>query len=132
VASTELTEPELSDAELAEYRRGIEHWNAEEFFECHEVLEELWLHAGDERRFYQGLIQAAAGFYKVQLESQGRGVSLLQTAVAKLRLYPERYLGLDVRRLVEELDQRRALLEQSLERRAPVPEIEFPKINLEL
>jgi hypothetical protein len=131
VATSELSEPHLSEEEMDRFRLGIEHWNAEEFFECHEVLEELWLRAGDERRFYQGLIQAAAGFYKVQLRSQGRGVSLLQTAIAKLRTYPERYLGLDVRRLVGELHRRLEVLEESLESAKPLPCIEFPRIELE-
>ena len=132
MASTEITEPELSEEDAEQYRRGIDLWNAEEFFECHEVLEELWLHAGDERRFYQGLIQAAAGFYKVQLESQGRGVSLLTTAIEKLNLYPDQYLGLDLRRLIGELRNRLALLEGSLQRKEAVPEVEFPRIQLEL
>jgi predicted metal-dependent hydrolase len=127
-----IIEPILNEAKSELYRRGIEHWNAEEFFECHEVLEELWLHAGDERKFYQGLIQAAAGFYKVQLESQGRGVSLLETAIEKLSLYPERYLGVDVRRLIRELRNRLEPLEGSLSRREPMPDIDFPRIALEL
>lgn len=132
MASSELTEPQLSDEDLEQYRKAVEHWNSEEFFECHEVLEELWLHAGDERRFYQGLIQAAAGFYKVQLESRGRGVSLLQTAIAKLKLYPDRYLGLDVHGLLEQLGERLRLLESSLERGEPIPQFEFPRLAPEL
>jgi predicted metal-dependent hydrolase len=132
VASTELTEPNLSEEDLENYRHGVALWTAHEFFECHEVFEEMWLRAGDERRFYQGIIQAAAGFYKVQLESRGRGVSLLQTAIAKLTLYPERYLGLDVHALIRELTERLRVLEQSLERNEPLPDIDFPRIELEL
>jgi hypothetical protein len=37
-------------------------FNAGDYFEAHEVWEDLWAEAhGDQRRFYQGLIQAAVG-----------------------------------------------------------------------
>ena len=39
------------------YLQGLRLFNDEEFFERHEVLEELWTETQDERRkFYQGLI----------------------------------------------------------------------------
>ena len=44
----------------AQYLEGLRLFNAEDFFESHEVLEELWSETQDERKkFYQGLIQAA-------------------------------------------------------------------------
>jgi hypothetical protein len=44
------------------YLAGILLFNAGDFFEAHEVWEDLWAEAhGDERRFFQGLIQAAVG-----------------------------------------------------------------------
>src|SRR6476619_5464854 len=42
------------------YLEGIEHFNKCDFFEAHEVWEELWADTqGPPRRFYQGLIQVA-------------------------------------------------------------------------
>ncbi|RPI90539.1 MAG: DUF309 domain-containing protein, partial [Planctomycetaceae bacterium] len=44
----------------AQYLEGLRLFNAEDFFESHEVLEDLWSETEDERKkFYQGLIQAA-------------------------------------------------------------------------
>jgi uncharacterized protein len=44
------------------YLAGVVLFNAGDFFEAHEVWEDLWAeNHGDERRFYQGLIQAAVG-----------------------------------------------------------------------
>ena len=44
------------------YLAGVLLFNAQDYFEAHEVWEELWAEAhGEERRFYQGLIQAAVG-----------------------------------------------------------------------
>ena len=44
------------------YLAGIVLFNAQDFFEAHEVWEDLWSETcGNEHRFYQGLIQAAVG-----------------------------------------------------------------------
>lgn len=46
------------------YLQGIAYFNACEFFEAHEVWEELWTdYRGDLRKFYQGLIQAAVALH---------------------------------------------------------------------
>ncbi len=46
------------------YLQGIEYFNACDFFESHEVWEELWTeYRGDSRAFYQGLIQAAVALH---------------------------------------------------------------------
>ena len=48
-------------------QKGIEEFNQQLFFECHETLEEIWLEEhGEDRRFYQGIIQIAAGYYKLE------------------------------------------------------------------
>ena len=46
------------------YLAGVRFFNDRDFFEAHEVWEDLWAEShGDERRFYQGLIQAAVGLF---------------------------------------------------------------------
>ena len=53
-------EPDTPDSPDARYRAGIELFNRGEFFEAHEVWEDLWHEcASADRRFYQALIQAA-------------------------------------------------------------------------
>ncbi len=50
-------EPDIADAP---YREGIALFNRGEFFEAHEVWEDVWNEcASAERRFFQALIQAA-------------------------------------------------------------------------
>jgi len=42
------------------YLAGIVLFNREDYFEAHEVWEQLWMdRAGPDKKFYQGLIQAA-------------------------------------------------------------------------
>ena len=65
------------------YIKGIKYFNECEYFEAHEVWEELWAeYRGELRRFYQGLIQAAVALHhfgngnirgarKVYLSSRG-------------------------------------------------------------
>ena len=49
------------------YERGIRLFNREKFFEAHEAWEEIWHRAHEvDRRFLQGLIQAAAFLLKVE------------------------------------------------------------------
>ena len=44
------------------YLTGIVLFNRGDYFEAHEAWEELWMDtAGPDKRFYQGLIQAAVG-----------------------------------------------------------------------
>ncbi len=46
------------------FQRGISHFNAGEFFEAHEVWEEIWLEEVEpEKTFLQGIIQIAAAFH---------------------------------------------------------------------
>ena len=46
------------------YLAGIEHFNVCDFYESHEVWEELWTdYSGPSRKFYQGLIQVAVALH---------------------------------------------------------------------
>jgi uncharacterized protein len=75
-----------SEADLI--RQGIELFNCGEFFECHEVLEQVWLNAQDERKlFLQGLIQIAVGFYHLRRGNAVGATRLLNAGSSKLRLH---------------------------------------------
>ena len=73
-------------------------FNAEKFFEAHEVLELLWRETpGPERDFYQGLIQIAAAFVHVQKGTPDGGRKLLEKASIKLKKFLPRFGGVDRR-----------------------------------
>ena len=64
------------------YNKGL-------FFDCHEYLEELWRRShGHDRRVVQGLIQAGAGFHKLELGSPVGCAKLLRLAHGKLNDVP--------------------------------------------
>ncbi len=79
------------------YLRGIEYFNECEFFEAHEVWEELWSDCqGPERRFYQGLIQAAVCLYHFGNGNTRGAKKLYHSSRNYLQSYRPKHLGLDL------------------------------------
>jgi predicted metal-dependent hydrolase len=79
------------------YLVGILFFNEHDFFEAHEVWESLWLEcAGPERRFYQGLIQAAVALLHFGNGNVRGAVKLFRTSRDYMRGLPSPYLGFDV------------------------------------
>src|SRR5262245_4171668 len=79
------------------FLKGIDEFNQRLFFECHETLEEIWLEEnGEERRFYQGIIQIAAGYFKLQQGVPAGAIKLWHSGLEKLEPYRPVYLGINV------------------------------------
>ncbi|MCU0454002.1 MAG: DUF309 domain-containing protein [Bacteroidetes bacterium] len=79
------------------FEAGIRHFNREEFFEAHEVWEDLWHEVRDaDRSLLQALIQVAAGFYHHQCDNPRGTASQLRKAGEKLTLYPVVHRGIQV------------------------------------
>src|SRR5271168_3296183 len=78
------------------YLAGILFFNDEDYFEAHEVWEDLWAEShGDERRFYQGLIQAAVGLFHYGGGNLGGAVKLYRSSRDYMRPCGSPFLGLD-------------------------------------
>ena len=79
-----------------QYLGFFECFNAQLFFEAHEVLEELWLkeRGGVKDLFYKGLIQLAGAFVHVQKHRPGPAAALFKLAQTNLSKYPSFYEGL--------------------------------------
>jgi predicted metal-dependent hydrolase len=86
-------------------------FNRLQYYEAHDVLEDLWLESRDgNRTFFKGLIQLAGAFVHLQKQAlrpdhpkDGRrmrpAARLFKLAAAQLAPYPSRHLQLDVERL---------------------------------
>ena len=101
-----VAEPRVPDvARSAYFERGLGAYCAGEFFEAHELWEELWRDEKDDdhKQFLQGLIQVAAAMHKIQAqrnpEPAGR---LLQRAMVRLSVFPPHYFGIRVDQLLVE------------------------------
>jgi hypothetical protein len=78
------------------YLAGVLLFNAGDFFEAHEVWEDLWADShGLERRFYQGLIQAAVGLCHYGNGNLNGAVKLYRTSRGYMEGCPSPFLGLD-------------------------------------
>ena len=105
------------------YLQGIEKFNECDYYESHEVWEELWTeYRGDSRKFYQGLIQAAVALYHFGTGNI-RGARKLHTSVhGYLEPYVPVHLGLDLVGFLQSFDTCLAEVAASTE--------EFPSIEL--
>ena len=84
------------DAYDPRYLAGILFFNAGDFFEAHEVWEDLWAQShGDERRFYQGLIQAAVGLFHFSGGNLGGAAKLYRSSRGYMEPCGSPFLGLD-------------------------------------
>lgn len=80
-----------------EFIKGIEEFNRQEFFECHETLEGLWRkQEGPNRQFTQGIIQIAVGYHHLLRNNQKGALKLLTAGLAKINPYSPNHLGIDV------------------------------------
>jgi hypothetical protein len=88
------------DAELERklYYDGIQLFNEHEFFEAHEVWEDIWHMAfGLKFEFYQGMIQCAVALEHYR-RGNARGVaSLFQSYNRHFKDVPPIFMGLDVK-----------------------------------
>ena len=88
------------------YLDGIQLFNEHEFFEAHEVWEDIWHMAyGLKHDFYQGLIQCAVALEHYR-RSNPRGVlSLYQSYRPKFKNVPPMFMGLDVKQFLKDMHE---------------------------
>jgi predicted metal-dependent hydrolase len=92
--------PNLPEA----FRRGIACFNRQEFFAAHEHLEDAWRAThGHARLFLQGLTQVAVAMHHHSTGNVAGGTSVLARALRNLEGYPERYAGIELERLRQDL-----------------------------
>jgi len=105
----------VNDRVLPALDAGIRLFNQHEFYEAHEVWEGAWAdELSDDRLMLQGLIQAAAGFYKLQTGAPNGTLKLLEASLTKLRQFLGRSHGVDLEGLLPELERWREEARQML------------------
>lgn len=111
------------------FNRGWERFNAQDYFEAHEVWEDLWHeYRESDRTFLQGLIQLAAGLYHLDAGNTKGAVSQLTKGTGKLQPYVPAHRGVDLTALLGDVS---ACL-KVLDRDDPPPAISpsnFPAIR---
>ena len=80
--------------------RGILLFNSRQYFECHEVWEEVWTpERGSRRLFLQSLIHFAVGLYHTERANPVGAARQLRKGLRKLAAYLPACEGIDTARL---------------------------------
>ena len=86
--------------EIDQWLLFLRLWREEKYFECHEVLELLWLvSTGDAKRRYQGLIHCAVALYQHQRRNWFGMARQWLRAGAKLSCLPTDMVDVDCRNI---------------------------------
>src|SRR3954471_7837073 len=97
-----------TDLERKLYYDGITLFNEHEFFDAHEVWEDIWHMAyGTKFEFYQGMIQCAVALEHYRRSNPRGVVSLYRSYSGHFKDVPALFMGLDVRDFLSRM--RRAL-----------------------
>ncbi len=79
------------------YHQGIELFNEHEFFEAHEVWEDIWHMAyGIKHSYYQGMIQCSVALEHYRRSNPRGVISLYKSYTPKFANVPAVFMGLDV------------------------------------
>jgi predicted metal-dependent hydrolase len=101
------------DSPPGQLLQGIREFNNQEWFECHETVEDLWIgEEGEARDFYQGLIQVAVALHHWRNGNFGGAVSLLKGGAGYLHRVSEACQWVDVTALIADADRMRSALEE--------------------
>jgi uncharacterized protein len=107
------------------YQQGIAAFNRAEFFDAHELLEDIWRAAPQQnKKFLQGLIQAAVAFHHYSMGNRIGMRSVLERAIKNLSEPAGSFGTIQLMPLLQSLDQWR----EALDNKTPVPSL--PRICL--
>lgn len=105
---------------------GFRLFNRQEFFDCHEVLEELWKQQQEpEKQFTQGIIQIAVGYYHLLRDNKEGALKLLHKGSARLRHFEPTYANVKVSSLLTEVEAALCWLNRAEGNEVFVPKLEF-------
>jgi len=129
---TELVAQFASDGVDPRYAGYFVLFNRQEFYEAHDVLENLWLpdKHGAEGNFYKGLIQLAGAFVHLQKNRLRPSAALFKLAKTNLEKYPVRHAHLDLTAVLALIADWLRRLEQSEFTVNPLTAQTVPRLEL--
>ena len=121
---------------VSEFWQGVEEFNRQEFYACHDTLEALWMEAVEpDKTFYQGVLQIAVGCYHLGNHNWRGAVIVLGEGTRRLRDYQPTYAEINVSGLLEKsldlLGSLQSIQPEAVAEFAQKPETEalLPKIE---
>ena len=90
----------------ARYLHGVGLFNRGEFYDAHEVWEDLWREAsGPEKQFYQGLIQCAVALEHARRGNVRGALRLAERYPLRLTGLPRIFMGVDIADFLRQMDR---------------------------
>lgn len=100
------------------YIQFIKLFNEErDYYQCHDVMEELWLEEG-RKPLLQGLLQVAVGLHHFQNGNRSGAIKLLVAALQKLHAYPHLVMGIDLNQLRTDAEE---ILDELMQQEGELP-----------
>lgn len=110
--------------------KGIEEFNAREFFEAHETLEVYWnTLSGYEKELVQSIIQAAVAYYHFGRGNKVGAKKLLTRAVTRAESVEQNTLAINVLPYLEIIRQSLHMIESEDIQAMPMPTIAFTSLH---
>ena len=86
-----------------EFWQGIEEFNQQEYYACHDTLEALWMEAMEPtKKFYQGILQIAVGLYHLSNHNWRGAVTSMGEGMRRLDYYQPDYFKINVEELIDQ------------------------------
>ena len=117
----------MSDYNRSRLLAAMIKFNQKDYFECHEILEDIWFDVRDNSRdFFRGLLHIAVGFYHLRnKKNQSGALTQLNKALIRLENYGDVFKGVDLETLRAEVRKLISVLQKK-----GTPK-NFPKIVIE-
>ena len=86
-----------------EFWQGIEEFNQQEYYACHDTLEALWMEAMEPtKKFYQGILQIAVGLYHLSNHNWRGAVTSMGEGMRRLDYFKPDYFNINVEELIDQ------------------------------
>ncbi|MGA2228184.1 MAG: DUF309 domain-containing protein [Syntrophobacteraceae bacterium] len=81
---------------------GIRQFNRGDYYDCHETLEEIWMHEqGKIRDFYKGILQIGVAIYHAKRSNLKGAMRLVSSGMKLLSPFAPECMGIDVAHLLQ-------------------------------
>ncbi len=93
-------------------KKSVQEFNNGKYFQCHDTLEDIWMtEVGQDRLFYQGLLQLSVGFFHLFNRNYVGAASQWRKGYVKLQNFGECHLGINLKSLLEQIHRCKDMLE---------------------
>lgn len=96
----------MDDNTRTRFILAIEKFNNKDYFDCHEILEDIWFDTRDDSRdFYRGLLHIAVGLYHLTNKNNQTGMKLqFRKAFECLTKYPNVFNDINLKELLSKVN----------------------------